>query len=116
MYSKRDVCFAVLALAASWYLGSSGVPMHVGNADRGRALADGIQTTSRLSLPSAAELQADGGHPPPPPPTLERAAELQADGGHPPPPLPTLERAAELQADGGHPPPPPWFLNFPQIS
>jgi hypothetical protein len=73
MYSKREVCFTVIAtLAVSWYLGPP------------KTIANGKDQGVKTSF-------GDGTHPPPPPPTPPQSRfgnteMLQADGTHPPPP------------------------------
>jgi hypothetical protein len=115
MYSKREVCFTVIAtLAVLWYLGPPKA-MAKGE-DRGVAASfgDGTHPPPPPWLINTDMLRADGTHPPPPPPTppqslLGNTEMLQADGTHPPPPPPPLLVNTEiLQADGTHPPPPPW--------
>lgn len=113
MYSKREVCFTVIAtLAVSWYLGP---PKATAKGEDQGVTADGTHPPPPPWLMNTDMLRADGTHPPPPPPPtppqslLGNTEMLQADGTHPPPPPPPLRVNTEiLQADGTHPPPPPW--------
>ena len=72
MYSKNEICFAViLTLAASSYLGAHRIATLGGAGDSVRTLADG---THPPPVP-----------PSPQPPSLQSGDVLQADGTHPPP-------------------------------
>lgn|GEM_PF-5156544 len=99
MYSKREVCFTLVAALAVW--------CHPGPQN---AMARGEDQCGPGSI-------ADGTHPPPPAPPqslLGKTEMLQADGTHPPPPPPPPQPIVNteiLQADGTHPPPPPWLAS-----
>lgn len=95
MYSKREVCFTVVAALAVW--------CHLGPRN----------AMARPEDPGVPFSLADGTHPPPPP-WLMNTSVLRADGTHPPPPPPPpqpLVNTEILQADGTHPPPPPWLAS-----
>jgi len=122
MYSKRELCFTVIAtLAVSWYLGP---PKAMPKGEDQGVAADGTHPPPPPWLMNTDMLRADGTHPPPPPPPpappqslLGNTEMLQADGTHPPPPPPPLLMNTEiLQADGTHPPPPPWRASAMQAS